>query len=328
LPSEGPTRVFHPLAHHHAQRTCARLAALAFAPPHPGGGKTDGRKAIYRNRFTPTKQFDELSFRAWKEHFGAGSTEKYCDELFRIGGHPLVSQFNRRWHASQLLDELAILNATAATLTAQTKAVCDLGCGAGLITAVMGQFLPCRVVGVDRRRFWEHESKHLNSKLSENVEFKQNDVIEESPPDQFDILLVDGLKQHCKPGQFWQAINNWCCPNGFVLVCGGGLNASSAESLRVSLDRIYGFWPIACVPIGGPNSPLLPDDPDTLLVFQKMAPVADLSGQYRQLVGEFRAYCAEAESYLNNETIPYHQRTYTNYFLRKRSARAQGETTR
>ena len=34
---------------------CARLATLAFAPPHPGGGKAEGRKTIYRNRFTPTK---------------------------------------------------------------------------------------------------------------------------------------------------------------------------------------------------------------------------------------------------------------------------------
>ncbi len=31
---------------------CARLATLAFAPPHPGGVKTEGRKTNYRNRFT------------------------------------------------------------------------------------------------------------------------------------------------------------------------------------------------------------------------------------------------------------------------------------
>ena len=36
---------------------CARLATLAFATPHPGGGKAEGRKTIYRNRFTPTRQF-------------------------------------------------------------------------------------------------------------------------------------------------------------------------------------------------------------------------------------------------------------------------------
>ena len=33
---------------------CARLATLTFAPPHPEGGKAEGRKTNYRNRFTPT----------------------------------------------------------------------------------------------------------------------------------------------------------------------------------------------------------------------------------------------------------------------------------
>src|SRR5688572_29142664 len=32
---------------------CARLATLTFAPPHPGGVMTDGRKTIYRSSFTP-----------------------------------------------------------------------------------------------------------------------------------------------------------------------------------------------------------------------------------------------------------------------------------
>src|SRR5436190_2837771 len=32
---------------------CARLATLAFAPPHPGGVKADGRKTNYRKIFTP-----------------------------------------------------------------------------------------------------------------------------------------------------------------------------------------------------------------------------------------------------------------------------------
>ena len=54
LPSEGPTRVFHPLAHHHAQRTCARLATLAFAPPHPGGVKAGEGKTNYRKHYAPT----------------------------------------------------------------------------------------------------------------------------------------------------------------------------------------------------------------------------------------------------------------------------------
>jgi hypothetical protein len=33
---------------------CARLATLAFAPPRPKGVKLEGRRAIYRNGFTPT----------------------------------------------------------------------------------------------------------------------------------------------------------------------------------------------------------------------------------------------------------------------------------
>jgi hypothetical protein len=33
---------------------CARLATLAFAPPHPKGVTLEGRRRIYRNRFTPT----------------------------------------------------------------------------------------------------------------------------------------------------------------------------------------------------------------------------------------------------------------------------------
>src|SRR5882672_2779206 len=34
---------------------CARLATLAFAPPHPRGVMTEGRKTIYRKTFTPTR---------------------------------------------------------------------------------------------------------------------------------------------------------------------------------------------------------------------------------------------------------------------------------
>jgi hypothetical protein len=33
---------------------CARLATLALAPPRPKGVKLEGRRAIYRNGFTPT----------------------------------------------------------------------------------------------------------------------------------------------------------------------------------------------------------------------------------------------------------------------------------
>ncbi|MEN9574084.1 MAG: hypothetical protein RL514_1939, partial [Verrucomicrobiota bacterium] len=32
---------------------CARIATLAFAPPHPKGVKLEGRKTNYRSRFTP-----------------------------------------------------------------------------------------------------------------------------------------------------------------------------------------------------------------------------------------------------------------------------------
>src|SRR5208282_1861826 len=34
---------------------CARLATLAFAPPHPGGVEAEGRKTIYRKTFTPPR---------------------------------------------------------------------------------------------------------------------------------------------------------------------------------------------------------------------------------------------------------------------------------
>ena len=43
---------------------CARLATLAFAPPHPGGVKADGRKTNYRKIFTPP-----LGFR-WSVRYG------------------------------------------------------------------------------------------------------------------------------------------------------------------------------------------------------------------------------------------------------------------
>ncbi len=35
---------------------CARLATLAFTPPHPGGVRTNGRKTICRNSFTPASK--------------------------------------------------------------------------------------------------------------------------------------------------------------------------------------------------------------------------------------------------------------------------------
>ena len=37
---------------------CARLATLAFAPPHPKGVKLEGRKTNYRSRFTPALAYD------------------------------------------------------------------------------------------------------------------------------------------------------------------------------------------------------------------------------------------------------------------------------
>src|SRR5882672_5521511 len=39
---------------------CARLATLAFAPPHPRGVMTEGRKTIYRKTFTPTNGEDSM----------------------------------------------------------------------------------------------------------------------------------------------------------------------------------------------------------------------------------------------------------------------------
>ena len=39
---------------------CARLATLAFAPPHPGGVMTEGRKTIYRKSFTPASSSSAL----------------------------------------------------------------------------------------------------------------------------------------------------------------------------------------------------------------------------------------------------------------------------
>src|SRR5579859_2425333 len=38
----------------------ARLATLAFAPPHPGGVEAEGRKTIYRKDFTPPVHIMEL----------------------------------------------------------------------------------------------------------------------------------------------------------------------------------------------------------------------------------------------------------------------------
>ena len=35
---------------------CAWLAALAFAPPHPGGVRTEGRKTNYRKHLTPAAE--------------------------------------------------------------------------------------------------------------------------------------------------------------------------------------------------------------------------------------------------------------------------------
>lgn len=41
---------------------CARLATLAFAAPHPGGVKQEGRRTNYRNRFTPASCLWGVSF--------------------------------------------------------------------------------------------------------------------------------------------------------------------------------------------------------------------------------------------------------------------------
>jgi hypothetical protein len=58
---------------------CARLATLAFAPPHPGGVKTEERKTNYRRSFTPTiirwRMFEPASGRSriWYQKYTTSS---------------------------------------------------------------------------------------------------------------------------------------------------------------------------------------------------------------------------------------------------------------
>jgi hypothetical protein len=40
---------------------CARFATLTIAPPHPKGAKQQGKKAIYRKKFTPAFSFSTTS---------------------------------------------------------------------------------------------------------------------------------------------------------------------------------------------------------------------------------------------------------------------------
>ena len=252
----------------------------------------------------------------WRGHYGHPSSEY----LFQIGSHQLVTQFIYRWQANGILDALTVLLTVTRRLPVGVKAICDLGCGSGVMTAAIGRILSCRVVGVDRQRYWEGTNDHPGFKLSDNVNFLQRDIAKRPAPEAFDIVYAVGLKEHCDAEQFWQAMKNWCRSDGFVLMS-GGFDATSAESLLTSFEHMSGLWPISCAPIGGLENVFLPDNPGTLLICQRMEPPGILLEHCRLLVDEYRSSCATAKAFLNDEAIPYQQRTFAKWFLHNRSFR-------
>ena len=64
---------------------CAWLAALAFAPPHPGGVRTEGRKTNYRKHLTPAP-YSQDSYQAcvW-EHGFQGTSSYFSSQPDRYG---------------------------------------------------------------------------------------------------------------------------------------------------------------------------------------------------------------------------------------------------
>lgn len=58
---------------------CARLATLAFAPPHPGGVKAQGRKTIYRKTFTPPVIY--VQAKRWQDTVGRKEIQSFVGAL-------------------------------------------------------------------------------------------------------------------------------------------------------------------------------------------------------------------------------------------------------
>jgi len=131
-----------------------------------------------------------------------------AERLFRATSQPLVQQFLHNWNVNSRVDELAVLLGVVSSLNMPTISVGDLGCGPGQITNIIGALIKGRVVGVDRVNYWNHATRHRVS----NAEFLQQDVIHEQPQEQFDIIYANGLKQHCDPRRFWEAVANWLRP--------------------------------------------------------------------------------------------------------------------
>ena len=69
---------------------CARLATLAFAPPHPKGVKLEGRKTNYRSRFTPAIT-SNLVFSKWDQIFKDPMTTMAA--IDRLVHHSLILEF-------------------------------------------------------------------------------------------------------------------------------------------------------------------------------------------------------------------------------------------
>lgn len=263
----------------------------------------------------------EEYLRVVNEYTGARKIDRSAsaEELFRVSSHPLIQRFLHSWGLNMLSDELAILSATVASLGAPAASVCDLGCGPGWVTLAMAQLLGCRVLGVDRVMFWNHAGLHSKSERFSNAGFLQLDIFNECAPEQFDIVYARGLKPYGDPGKFWPSVFAWSRPGGLVFVT-GDVDASSSDTLAFSIDGLKGLWPIACVPIGGPYSMFRPNDPGTLLICERRTVGGDLVATCHQLSGEYRRLVADARSFLNDESIPYHQRTFSRLILTTRSS--------
>jgi hypothetical protein len=98
------------------------------------------------------------------------------------------------------------------------------------------------------------------------------------------------------------------------------MDTSSSTGLLSSLEGMNDLSPLACVPVGGPHSGFKPDDPGTVLICRRTDLKDDLVEKCIQLAEDYRRLVANAEPFLNDESVPYFNRTFSRFVLKRRAS--------
>lgn len=218
-----------------------------------------------------------------------------------------------------IIDDLAILLSLAIPTANEPKSVCDLGCGTGSITKIIGHFTSADVLGIDIQDYWAPTI----STQSPNVRFKRGNICEGTSEKLFDIVRAHGLYGHMDVNDFWTGVSKWCRPGGLVLISDGWDASNEHADQFLAMDLLEkGFWPLACVPTGSPRLWRGSNYPGTMLICMRKDHDADLSNHCRDLVDDYNQLYYDAEYYFKAEDVPFITRTYSRYSIDCRNSQA------